>query len=829
MADKRKLQSDIDRTLKRVQEGRSAFQEILDKFESSVNQTQKEKFEGDLKKEIKKLQRLRDQIKTWLTANEVKDKRPLLEARKEIEQDMERFKVIEKETKTKAYSKEGLLSTEAKKDPLQKEKEELDEWLKQCISSLNTQMEKYEFEIESITNNNKKKRLDKDTTLAIEEKRQRLENCSFHIEKLETVMRLLDNERLDCALLRSIKDPIEYVIQSCDDISSLDYRNMYDDLRLDEIGDSTGITAGTGPAGSVAEHEVNGVSIPSTTLISQRGANDDAGSSTSTLTSVSNQTDSSTNHPTSSTSSNASSCSRERTKSDDKLVPLSYVPASSTSTPLKSAGPTSGSTTLSSKHKSCNIANQTAPPALMSQVVASTPNKGNRLLTPHTGVCTAFGLTSVDANAIKSASHIADTHSTPTMLDVVIRTSKVDMTGRPPDRHLAMVLSHTIPDCQPAVSSPSDSSTEATLYSPNSVHSIVCTVTPSTALMTLSNTNPANSKPGFAAVVGSQPTATSSLLTSNSSVASINPSTASGGQTSLHRVSLSIATAPVSVSYSLNCPSQAASTNPTAVSEKHLSELLAGTQLNSAGMTDNQQLTTCIGLDTSLAPSLACKLHSVAAATGQPLPFPTGINLTAPQGSQLHMPMDKQLPALQNALHVQTPRMPSCTQMHPRDAAAPFRNRNLDKSKGPIPRELLLQLQALESSYRRLPHQCDTEKSRMIICKNIVNGPSYYPREPLPNTDTEEYYMKLDAQTLFFIFYYFEGTKAQYFAAKALKRMSWRFHTKYMMWFQRNEEPKQITDEYESGSYIYYDFKAMSQRKKEEFVFQYSFLEDKDF
>jgi len=32
----------------------------------------------------------------------------LLEARKQIEREMERFKVCEKETKTKAFSKEGL-------------------------------------------------------------------------------------------------------------------------------------------------------------------------------------------------------------------------------------------------------------------------------------------------------------------------------------------------------------------------------------------------------------------------------------------------------------------------------------------------------------------------------------------------------------------------------------------------------------------------------------------------------------------------------------------------------------------------------------------------
>ena len=45
-----------------------------------------------------------------------------------------------------------------------------------------------------------------------------------------------------------------------------------------------------------------------------------------------------------------------------------------------------------------------------------------------------------------------------------------------------------------------------------------------------------------------------------------------------------------------------------------------------------------------------------------------------------------------------------------------------------------------------------------------------------------------------------QGTKAQYMAAKALKKLSWRFHTKYMTWFQRLEEPKTITDDYEMVS-----------------------------
>ena len=49
---------------------------------AAEQQTLKEKYESDLKKEIKKLQRLRDQIKTWLGSSEIKDKVQLTEARK---------------------------------------------------------------------------------------------------------------------------------------------------------------------------------------------------------------------------------------------------------------------------------------------------------------------------------------------------------------------------------------------------------------------------------------------------------------------------------------------------------------------------------------------------------------------------------------------------------------------------------------------------------------------------------------------------------------------------------------------------------------------------
>ena len=103
----------------------------------------------------------------------------------------------------------------------------------------------------------------------------------------------------------------------------------------------------------------------------------------------------------------------------------------------------------------------------------------------------------------------------------------------------------------------------------------------------------------------------------------------------------------------------------------------------------------------------------------------------------------------------------------------------------------------LEAASQHLPHPSDSERLRPYLPRNPCQTPAYYPQAPPPASDTIDFFQRLSTETLFFIFYYMEGTKAQYLAAKALKKQSWRFHTKYMMWFQRHEEPKMINEEYE--------------------------------
>lgn len=59
---------------------------------------------------------------------------------------------------------------------------------------------------------------------------------------------------------------------------------------------------------------------------------------------------------------------------------------------------------------------------------------------------------------------------------------------------------------------------------------------------------------------------------------------------------------------------------------------------------------------------------------------------------------------------------------------------------------------------------------------------------------------------MWYFLFELQGTYQQYLAARELKKQSWRYHKKYNTWFQRHEEPKITTDEFETGTYVYFDF-----------------------
>jgi len=136
-------------------------------------------------------------------------------------------------------------------------------------------------------------------------------------------------------------------------------------------------------------------------------------------------------------------------------------------------------------------------------------------------------------------------------------------------------------------------------------------------------------------------------------------------------------------------------------------------------------------------------------------------------------------------------------------------------------------LGALDESFLHCPSNADSERQRTYTPRNPYPTPSSYPTAPSLIFENPAIFEKLGTDCLFFIFYYAQGTYQQYLAARELKKQSWRYHKKYMTWFQRHEEPKVTTEDYEQGTYVYFDYESgWCQRIKSDFRFEYSYLED---
>lgn len=170
-------------------------------------------------------------------------------------------------------------------------------------------------------------------------------------------------------------------------------------------------------------------------------------------------------------------------------------------------------------------------------------------------------------------------------------------------------------------------------------------------------------------------------------------------------------------------------------------------------------------------------------------------NSTGTNNSQTHLQQQQNISPsmLLNNQQLSNPTTNQETFIQPILGVAPL-------GKTPLTKDQNQQLIILESAFKKLPHPSDTERMRNYLPRMMINTPAYYPMTPPNGHDSIDFLNKLTSDSLFFMFYYMEGTKAQFLAAQALKKLSWRFHTRYMMWFQRFEEPKVITDEYEMVS-----------------------------
>ncbi|KAL3240345.1 CCR4-NOT core subunit NOT3 [Nakaseomyces bracarensis] len=229
----RKLQQEIDKVFKKINEGLEIFNSYYERHESCTNNpSQKDKLESDLKREVKKLQRLREQIKSWQSSPDIKDKDSLLEYRRSVEVAMEQYKAVEKASKEKAYSNISLKKSDTL-GPQEKEIKEVSDYLSQQIEEIERQYEAAQVEIDRLIVLNKKK---KTATTANEDKKDQLKSLQlryrWHQQQMELALRLLANEELDPQKVKSIQDDINFFVESNQEPDFVEDETIYDSLDL---------------------------------------------------------------------------------------------------------------------------------------------------------------------------------------------------------------------------------------------------------------------------------------------------------------------------------------------------------------------------------------------------------------------------------------------------------------------------------------------------------------------------------------------------------------------------------------------------------------------
>ncbi|XP_061071994.1 CCR4-NOT transcription complex subunit 3a isoform X2 [Conger conger] len=932
MADKRKLQGEIDRCLKKVTEGVEQFEDIWQKLHNAANANQKEKYEADLKKEIKKLQRLRDQIKTWVASNEIKDKRQLVDNRKLIETQMERFKVVERETKTKAYSKEGL-GLALKVDPAQKEKEEVGQWLTNTIDTLNMQVDQFESEVESLSVQTRKKKGDKEDR--IEELKQFIEKHRYHICRLETILRMLDNDSVQVDLIRKIKDDVEYYLDSSQDPDFEENEFLYDDLDLEDIppplvGNSQMEDEIFPHSGSTPNSTTSSSPIPPSAPCTAENSEDDKKRGRSTDSEVS-QSPVKNGNPSSSLSSSSSSSSGT---SSSSLVSMATVAGGGGGNSLLGSlggllpSPGSFSTAIQQQQQSQPQSQQQQPQPKNSPSSAlpsnSNPSPANVLLPTPAASSPPSSSTpaSVSQNSQpqtpsgqSSASSLGLGQGLGLGKGMVTGTSGVNqmsslgLSGMPASLStMAGLLSGSTPApyAQAAASGGVGSGVGASAVGNNSNAISSAAITSGNNNGSGTSTGLLGTSPGLGGVgggilglstgqaviqgqpqvalspVGMPPGAAVGVMGGSAgntgaggglgggSGALVRPPSGQkqNGSTSYSAVVADSAPDSTLTIASQSQNSQLSSLVPAANPPKDNGPSLLGSitlppsspspsysegkpgsgslmngPLSYTQASDSMKLATDLRqilMESRAGPQLGEQPGPSAASTNTrkrkqcQAPEPLSSLKSMAERAALGSGLEGEIPAL----HLTERDIFSGSTAPPGPPAAPqpsVSEVSIPPSLGvcplgpvPLSKDQLYQQAMQESAWTHMPHPSDSERIRQYLMRNPCPTLPFHHQVPPPHSDSVEFYQRLSTETLFFIFYYLEGTKAQYLAAKALKKQSWRFHTKYMMWFQRHEEPKTITDEFEQGTYIYFDYEKWGQRKKEGFTFEYRYLEDRD-
>uniref|UniRef100_A0A7N1A6K0 CCR4-NOT transcription complex subunit 3 n=1 Tax=Kalanchoe fedtschenkoi TaxID=63787 RepID=A0A7N1A6K0_KALFE len=823
MGASRKLQGEIDRVLKKVQEGVDVFDSIWNKVYDTDNANQKEKFEADLKKEIKKLQRYRDQIKTWIQSSEIKDKKvsasyeqALMDARKLIEREMERFKICEKETKTKAFSKEGL-GQQPKTDPKEKAKSETRDWLNNVVSELESQIDSFEAEIEGLT----------------------VKKGKTRPPRLEDFDEFGDVDGLYKELGLDKVDALEELVAIVPPALVKGVGGASLNLKSTLPASPTEIPASVNPTISVGDsghHQTEELASPTSTVdnIKSPPPKSNIVSSSVPTTPVGGPTT-----PVAASLAGVSGAPASLPSSAvsrgviENANPALSMPSVNLSSSFKEEDITSiPGRRPSPAFSDVGLARGVARGGLSSQPVSSVPFSSGVAL-PSNGA-----LVGVSSDATKRVVGVDDRITSSGLVQSLVSPSSS-----------RIMLPHALKANDGTVPADTIVPGEAAIlpgrsFSPSGVPGIQwrpgnsfpnqneggqvrarAEIAPDQREKFLQKLQQVQQH-GHSNLLG-MPSITGGNL-KQFSASQPNPllqqfnaqSPSVQSQIGLGLGSLGTATSAAlqqsNISYQqsiLPNASKEVDSPPSKIDDiqqQQPPEENADPDLSSAKSTmkeDDQK--TSYSMDSSIGVSEPIQTsRDTDLSLGQPL--------QSNQSSANHGVIGRRSAADLGTI-----------------------GDNLSGLSSGGVHDHMFNLQMLEAAYTKLPQPKDSERSRSYIPKHPAATPASYPQAQAPILNNPAFWERygvdnIGTDTLFFAFYFQQNTYQQYLAAKELKKQSWRYHRKYNTWFQRHEEPKVATDEYEQGTYVYFDFhiaddnpqSGWCQRIKHEFTFEYNYLED---
>lgn len=764
MSANRKLQTEIQQVLKKVEEGVLLFDDIWEKVYAAEQQSLKEKYEADLKKEIKKLQRLRDQIKSWLSSNEIKDKSQLIELRKIIETKMEQFKVCEKDTKTKAYSKEGL-ARELRLDPREAEKEEKRVWVNDCLDRLNDVVNLIEIEIERISGGRMKAK----SKEQIEKLENRIKKNKWHIARLEQIIKLIENDDLEPSRLDGIKDDVDYYVETAnDDDGALgvdDEFDIYEELQLDAIPIVSAADKALLEAAALAALEsphVDGAADPtaSVTSIAIITVPSNAEQSPSSPTVVdANPTGSSIEQSEGEVDSNKSNLPKK----------TAVIPASVNPPPVKIPTPTPA---LKPSKPIASIVPSIIPAITTANTTTTTAAITSSNTAPSVSV-SASSSAAIAVHKIESISANSSNSNATASKAEASKSLQIQPQSLSSGSKQVVVNSET----EGANTWASLASTQKPAAAAALPVKLVATM--AAAIPPIASVSPA---------IHAQPNPNTSVVapsTASITAASAVPPTASA----------------VKVSSTSALPTSSSSSS------------LESSGSSSSSITTVPIVSPSSTVDPVIAAPLAATAPmSTASTSSNYIPGRTLPTLQQTPQFSSTQPQPQSHPQPQSQQSAPMPVGSSAASINP-----------TSRSHGD--NSALFSL--LRYSLLCQPESFESDRQSNYSPRNSFPTHPSFPSQPLLAAETPAFFEKLPIDTLFLSFYYQQGSYQQFLASKKLKQHSWRFHKKYTTWFQRHEEPKKTTDSYEEGTYVYFDYESgWCQRIKSEFKFEYAYLED---